>query len=92
VFIAGMNGSAMPAAAMIDAGSTSTANEPSGRTSDISAMPAARTSMPATIVGLIPRRAITRGATSTTRTMTVIVIGSSAAPPSNAPRPSTCWR
>jgi hypothetical protein len=35
VFMAGMNGSAMPAAAIIEAGSTATTKEPSARMSDV---------------------------------------------------------
>jgi hypothetical protein len=88
----GMNASAMPVAAITDAGRTSTAKLPSGRTSDITAMPAANSSMPATIGVLNPNRAITRGATTTISAMIVTVMGSSAAPPSKAPNPSTCWR
>jgi hypothetical protein len=42
----GMNASAMPAAAISDAGSTSTTNEPSGRTSERIAMPVASSSRP----------------------------------------------
>jgi hypothetical protein len=80
-----MNASAMPVAAISDAGSTSTAKLPSGRTSDSAAMPAASSSMPATIGVFAPSRSITRGATTTIKTMIATVIGSSAAPPSNAP-------
>ncbi len=45
----GMNASAMPAAAISEAGRTSTTNEPSGRTSARPAMPTARRTRPATI-------------------------------------------
>ena len=80
-----MNARLIPAAAISDAGSTSTAKLPSGRTSDNPARPTASSSMPATIGALDSKRAITLGATSTIRTMIVTVMGSSAAPPSNAP-------
>jgi hypothetical protein len=80
-----MNARLIPAAATSDAGSTSTAKEPPTRTRDITAIPAASSSMPATIGALGPKRAITFGATTTIRTMMATVIGSSAAPPSNAP-------
>jgi hypothetical protein len=48
--------------------------------------------MPATIGALGPKRAMTRGARTTIITMIASVIGSSAAPPSKAPRPRTCCR
>ena len=48
-------------------------------------MPAANPSMPTTIGVLGPKRAITRGATTTMSTMIATVIGSSAAPEANAP-------
>ncbi len=88
----GMKASDIPAAAISEAGSTSAAKLPSARISESATMPAARVSIPATIGVLTPKRAITRGATTTIRNMIVSVIGSSAAPPSNAPKPSTCWR
>ena len=80
-----MNASAIPAAAISDAGSTSTTNEPSGRTSERIAMPVASSSMPSTIGVLNPSRFTTRGATTTISSMIAAVIGSSAAPPSKAP-------
>ena len=75
----------MPTAAISDAGSTSTTKLPSGRTSDSTAIPAASSSRPATIGVLAPKRAITRGARTIMPIMIAAVIGSSAAPPANAP-------
>ena len=40
---------------------------------------------------LKPKRATTRPVTATIRTMIVSVIGTSARPASNAPKPRTCW-
>jgi hypothetical protein len=48
-------------------------------------MPAASSSMPATTGVLKPKRFTTRGATTTISSMIAAVIGSRAAPPSNAP-------
>lgn len=86
----GMKASAMPTAATSEGPRTSTAKSPFGEANDSQTKPPARMNNPATVGGLKPNRAITRGATPTISTMIVMVIGSSAAPPANAPKPSTC--
>src|SRR5688572_4218963 len=90
--IAGMYASDMPVAATSVAGSTAEMYEPSAGASDSQVMPPARITRPATSGRWKPNRATTRPVTATIRTMIVRVMGTSATPPSKAPRPRTCCR
>src|SRR5687768_14434681 len=90
--IVGMYASDIPVAATSVAGRMVERYDPSAGASDNQVMPAARVTRPAMTGRLKPKRATTRPVTATIRTTIVRVIGTSARPASNAPKPRTCWR
>jgi hypothetical protein len=90
--VAGMNTSDMPTAEISDPGSTSVTKLPPASIVDSPDSPAARTTRPVTMSGLVPNRAMSRPVTPTISTIISAVIGTSAAPLGNAPYPRTCWR